>query len=376
MNRKLRVAVLGATGVAGQQFLTALSGHPWFEVACLAASERTAGKRYTDAIRDAGGHTRWHASEPLPAPLGELVVTDASQLTATGIDLVFSALDTDAAKRIEPRLAESVPVISTASAYRYEADVPILLPGVNQAHAQLIHTQRARRGWKGFIAPGPNCTTVGLVMTLKPIHDAFGIERVLMTSLQSVSGAGRSPGVAALDILDNVIPYIPSEEEKVQRETQKILGRCSLGPAAPEGDGAAGEQWSLAPLPLPVSCTCTRVAVLEGHTEAVFVATQRPAPVEAVRDVLRSFGAELQQLGLPSAPARLIEVLDDPFRPQPRLDRDAGGGMTTVVGRLRPELALGEHGVKYVLVSHNTKMGAALGAMLTAEMLCKTGFIG
>lgn len=369
MNRKLRVAVLGATGVAGQQFVTALADHPYFEITCLAASERTAGKPYREALRDKSGSLRFYAGALPPPALLDLEVVEASRLEPArlgeSVEVVFSALESDAAREIEPRLAAALPLFSTASAYRYEADVPILMPGVNSAHAALLRTQQRQRGWRGFIAPGPNCTTVGLAMTLRPIADRFGLTAVVMTSLQSVSGAGRSPGVAALDVVDNVVPYIPNEEEKVERETRKILGRYV------HAEEAAGR---IEPLPLPVSCTCTRVAVLDGHTEAVFCATERPAPLAEVKEALVGFGAELQALALPSLPARLIEVLDDPYRPQPRLDRDTGGGMTTVVGRLRPETALGAHGVKFVLLSHNTKMGAAAGSILTAEYLLKTRY--
>ena len=202
---------------------------------------------------------------------------------------------------------------------------------------------------------------MGLVITLQPLLDHFGIRGVVMTSMQGVSGAGRSPGVIALDILDNVVPFIPGEEEKVARETGKILGRL---------DGAGG----IVPAPFPVSATCTRVAVSEGHTEAVAVSLGAPATAADVAAAFRDFGHDLGRLELPSAPRRLITVHDDPFRPQPRLDRDADGGMTTSVGRIRPDPAL-EHGVRYVLVSHNTKMGAAKGAVLTAEYLVRAGHL-
>jgi aspartate-semialdehyde dehydrogenase len=382
MSAKLRVAVLGATGVAGQQFLAALADHPYFEVSCLAASERTAGKSYAEALRDAAGSLRWYASVPPPPALLELRLAEAAALEPARLreqaDVVFSALESDAARQIEPRLAQELPVFSTASAYRYEDDVPILLPGVNLEHAELLRTQQRRRGWRGFIAPGPNCTTVGLTIALKPIAQRFGLERVVMTSLQSVSGAGRSPGVAALDIVDNVVPFIPSEEEKVERETRKILGRYLSEPAAEAAQASTGSPspalGRIEPLALPMSCTCTRVGVLEGHTETVFCATARPAPLPEVKAAMLALGDELQHLRLPSMPARLIEVSDDPYRPQPRLDRDAGGGMTTVVGRLRNETALGPHGVKFVLVSHNTKMGAAAGSILVAEYLLKIRF--
>jgi len=375
MRQKLRAAVVGATGVAGQQFLLALAGHPWFSISGVAASERSAGKTYGDAL----GTTGWCSASAPPAEALPLIVQDGSQLAAGAgrdFDVVFSALESDAAKLIEPGLAQHVPVFSTASAYRYEPDVPILIPGVNPEHAPLLHVQRRRRGWKGFIAPGPNCTTTGLVICLRPLLDAFGLRRVIMTSLQAVSGAGRTPGVLALDIVDNVVPYIAKEEEKVEAETRKILGQYR-GPSdarqAADSDGALGQ---IEPLTLGVSCTCTRVPVLDGHTETVYCATEKPAPLPAVRQALLGLGQALHDLGLPSMPAQLISLRDEPNRPQPRLDRETGGGMTTVVGRLRPETVLGEHGVKFVLLSHNTRMGAAGGAVLTAEWLLKLGYFG
>src|SRR5437763_15074679 len=227
--RKRRVAVVGATGVAGQQFLAALAGHPWFEVGVLAASARSAGRTYGEASRDASGARRWWVAgaEPAAAFLA-LPVEDAAHLDPGTVDLVFAAVESDAARELEPRYARAVPVVSTASAFRYEPDVPIALPGVNlAAHLPLLREQQRRRGWKGFILPLPNCTTVGLAISLKPLLDAFGLVRVLMTSMQGISGAGRSPGVGALDIVDNLIPYIPKEEEKVATETGKILGRLS-----------------------------------------------------------------------------------------------------------------------------------------------------
>jgi len=356
-----RVAVVGATGIAGQQFLVALAGHPWFEVARLAASERSAGKTYAEALRDPrSGARRWWCLEEPPAELLDRPVEHADGLNLAGIDIVFAAVDSDAARVLEPQYARTTPVLSTASAFRYEADVPILVPGVNPAHAGLIEHQRRARGWRGFIVPLPNCTTMGLVVTLRPLLDRFGIERVLMTSMQGLSGAGRSPGVIALDVLDNVIPYIPGEEEKVARETGKVLGRVT----------ASG----IVPTAFPVSATCTRAAVSEGHTEAVSVSLGTPASPTDVAAALSEFDGGLRGLDLPSAPRRLIRVHDDPFRPQPRLDRDADGGMTTSVGRIREDPAL-ERGVKYVLVSHNTKMGAAKGAVLTAEYLATSGHL-
>jgi aspartate-semialdehyde dehydrogenase len=270
------------------------------------------------------------------------------------LDLVFSAVSKDVAQRWEPRLAQRVPVISTASAFRYEPDVPILVPGVNDAHAEALHDQRRRRGWRGFIAPIPNCTTTGLVVSLKPLQDAFGLRSVVMTSLQAVSGAGRSGGVLALDVIDNVIPFIPGEEEKVEIETKKILGH-----------------WQ-EPVEFAVSCTCTRVNVQDGHTETVFVGTERKADAASATAVMERFGVDGLK-GLPSAPERLLRVDSDPFRPQPRRDRDAGDGMTVTVGRMRDEPVL--NGVKYVVLSHNTKLGAGKGAVLLAEWLTREGYI-
>jgi len=357
---KKRVAVVGATGVAGQQFLAALAGHALFEVVALAASERSSGKSYRNALTDPAGAFRWHGEEPLDPGFADLEVEHAGRLDATKVDLVFTAVESEAAAELEPLYAKTTPVVSTASAFRYETDVPIFIPGVNLDHHRLIPVQKRNRGWRGFVTPVPNCTTMGLAMTLKPIHDAFGIRRVIMTSLQSCSGAGRSPGVMALDIIDNVVPYIPREEEKVETETQKILGTFS-------GD-------AVTPAAFPVSATCTRVPVLEAHTEAVYVSMEQAATMGAVKDALRRYGKDFVALGLPSCPSRLIDVTDDPFRPQPRLDRDREGGMLTLVGRVRADHAL-SNGVKYVLVSHNTKMGAAKGALLVAEYLVHEGHI-
>lgn len=357
---KKKVAVIGATGIAGQQFLAALPNHPDFEVTVLAASPRSAGKSYLDALREPSGAVGWWCDEELPTEYAKMPVLNSAEFDARTVDIVFTAVESDAAKELEPRYAETTPVVSTASAFRYFDDVPILIPGVNNDHAKLLKKQQQERGWKGFVTPIPNCTTTGLAMTLKPIYDRFGIEGVVMTSMQAMSGAGRRGGVLGLDAVENVVPYIAGEEEKVQKETQKILGGLH--------DGA------IQSADFPVSATCTRVGVLDGHTEAVFVATKEKCSVEEVTQAMREFDGGLK--GLPSAPSPVIFVHDDPFRPQPRRDRNMNDGMTTVVGRLREEHALGKHGVKYVLVSHNTKMGAARGAILVAELLMRDGYIG
>ncbi len=358
---KKRVAVIGATGVAGQQFLVALADHPWFEVAILGASERSAGKAYADAITDANGAVRWYCQEPLDTAFAGIPVQDASRIDARAVDIVISAVESDAARQLEGQYAKTTAVVSTASAFRYEPDVPVFIPGVNMDHDRLIAVQKKNRGWSGFVTPGPNCTALGLAMTLKPLDDAFGIQSAIMTSMQGVSGAGRSPGVVALDVVDNVVPYVPKEEEKVEAETRKILGSVS-------GNTAQPAEFS-------VSATCTRVPVLEGHTEAVCVSLKAPAKVEDVKKALREFGTTFIALGLPSCPPALIDVSEDPYRPQPRLDRDREDGMLTSVGRVRVDPAL-PNGIKYMLVSHNTKMGAAKGAILVAEYLVHKGHIG
>ncbi len=355
----IRCAVVGATGIAGQQFLAALLAHPYLQVVRLAASSRSAGKTLRDAVTQPSGQVSWYVDPAALNHFGDTLLADGDSLSLDGLDLVFSAVESDAAKTLEARYAQFLPVISTASAYRYEPDVPILIPAVNGAHGALIETQRKNRGWRGYVLPIPNCTVTGLAITLAPLHRAFGVEKVIMTSLQAVSGAGRSPGVIGLDIIDNVIPFIKNEEEKVEKEAKKILGTL--------------ENSTVIPAEFGVSATCTRVPVLDGHTETVHLALAKKPDMAEIRAALAEFGAEINPKTHPSAPQRWITVLDDPSRPQPRWDRDQDGGMTTSVGRLRPEPVLG--GVKYVLLSHNTKMGAAKGAILVAEDLRVRGWL-
>jgi aspartate-semialdehyde dehydrogenase len=334
----MKAGIVGATGIVGQQFLVALKGHPWIEIAALAASERSAGRSYKEAITDAqSGAVRWFCQEPPVEEVMPMPVQNAIEMDVSALDIIFSAIESDQAKILEPKFASDKAVISTASAFRYDEDVPILIPGINSEHAKLIDVQRKARGWKGFITPIPNCTTTGLAITLKPVCESFGVNAVIMTSMQALSGAGRSPGVIGLDILDNVIPFIAGEEEKVQRETQKILGSF------------AGN--SVNPAKFKKACEADEVA-------------------RAMREYVGSPG----DTDLPSAPRHMIIVHEDPFRPQPRLDRDAEDGMATVVGRIRKDNVL-KNGIKYVLVSHNTKMGAAKGAVLVAELLIREGYI-
>jgi aspartate-semialdehyde dehydrogenase len=354
-------AIVGATGIVGQQFISALKNHPWLKIRSLAASERSAGKRYGEALRDPNsGALRWYVNEQPPVEEMEIIVQDASKFNPSNYDVIFTAIESDQAEILEPKFANDTPVISTASAFRYDDDVPIIIPGVNSKHTELLEIQKKKRRWRGFIVPIPNCTTTGLAISLKPIIDSFGIDSVIMTSMQAVSGAGRSPGVIALDITDNVIPFIPKEEEKVQIETKKILGEFNDN--------------NIISSDLKLSCTCTRVNVLEGHTESVFISTSQECSIEDIKKEMRSFSREASKEKLPSSPEELIVIIDDPFRPQPRIDRDTFEGMATSIGRIRRDEVL-ENGFKYILVSHNTKMGAAKGAILTAELLVKKGYI-
>jgi len=356
-----RAAIIGVTGAVGQEFVVALNKHPWFEVKQIAASERSAKKKFVDAIRDPNsGILKWHLREPIPEYARDMIVESVDDIKTDNLDLIFSSVESEAAREIETRFAKDVPVISTSSAYRYDEDVPILIPGINDDHVMLLDTQRKNRTWKGFIAPLPNCTTTGLAITMKPLLDKFGAQKIIMTSMQSMSGAGRSPGVSALDITDNIIPYIPKEDEKVRIETGKILGKLVDG--------------KIDPAKLKVSCTCTRVPVIDGHTETVFVETAVHTDPESVKKAMQEFSNKVSVTGLPSAPKEYLLVHDDPTRPQPRLDREINDGMTTVVGRIRDDTVF-DNGIKYVLFSHNEKMGSAKGAVLLAEMLYKKGYI-
>ena len=357
---KIPVAVVGATGIAGQQVLAALDGHPTFQIAALAASERSAGRNFDEAITDAqSGMRRWYVggTEP-PADALKLEVQDAKALRLDGIKIVFAAVESDAARELEPIYAQHVPTISTARPYRMEPDVPLIVPGVNLDHMAIAKEQR-KRGWKGYIATLPNCTAIGLAITLKALDLKFGVDCALVTTMQGISGAGRD--LPALDIVENIIPYIPREEERVMIETRKILGKL--------GSGNVDE------LPVKISATCTRASVLHGHTEAVTAGLKRPASVDEVIAAFEEFGQEFTKLGLPNSPQHMITVHRNPMRPQPRLDRDAENGMTTSVGRVRADEVI-PNGVKYLLVSHNSAMGAGRGAVLLAEYLQKTGLAG
>ena len=354
---KKKVAIIGVTGAVGQEFVLSLEDHPWFEVTQIAASERSAGKNYVDAIRDPDSEIiKWEVGGEIPEYIKGMTVKKIDEINVAELDLVFSAVESNAARDIETKFAKDIPVISTSSAYRYEDDVPILIPGINDEQAELLDIQKKNRGWKGWVAPLPNCTTTGLAITMKPLYEKYGAKKVMMTSMQAISGGGRSPGVSAMDVTDNIIPYIPKEENKVRIETKKILGKLKDG--------------KIEPADIRVSCTCTRVPVIDGHTESVFVETEKEVDPKNAKETYEQYNKEISVAGLPSAPKDYYAVHEDPTRPQPRIERQVGGGMTTTIGRLEKE-ELFDHGLKYMLFSHNKKMGSAKGAVLLAEMLYK-----
>jgi len=356
---KKKVAIIGVTGSVGQEFVQSLNNHPWFQVTQIAASERSAGKKYLDAIKDSSGIIAWDVGGEIPEYIKEMTVKSIDELDSSQLDLVFSAVESVAARDIETKMAADLPVISTSSAYRYEEDVPILIPGINDEQTELLEIQKKNRNWKGWIAPLPNCTTTGLAITLKPLLEKYGAKKVMMTSMQAISGGGKS-GVSAMGITDNILPYIPKEEGKVRLETRKILGKLKDG--------------KIEDADIRISCTCTRVPVIDGHTESVFVETTEEIDPLKAKDTYSQYNKDISVQGLPSAPENYYAFHEDPTRPQPRMERTVGGGMTTTIGRVEKE-ELFDNGLKYMLFSHNKKMGSAKGAVLLAEMLYKKGKI-
>lgn len=346
-NGKIPVGVLGATGVVGQRLLVLLDAHPWFEPVWLAASDRSSGKRYAEA-------TRWRLATPLPERFSSLPVSPSTP-EGCPARVVFTALDADAARELEPAFAAAGhAVVSNSSALRMQPDVPLMVPECNPDHLALIERQESYRQG-GFAVTNPNCCTIGLVLALAPLERAFGLESVMAVTMQAVSGAGY-PGVASLDIVGNVIPYIANEEEKMESETRKILGKLT-----PTG---------IAPGNFAVTAHCNRVAVVDGHMESVSVKLKARAKREEVAEALRTFRGRPQELGLPSAPAAPVLLTEAADRPQPRFDVEAGAGMSAVVGRLRP-CALLDY--KFTVLSHNTLRGAAGAALLNAELLRAEG---
>jgi aspartate-semialdehyde dehydrogenase len=346
--KKWRAGVLGATGLVGQRIVSLLANHPWFELTDVAASERSSGKRYAEAVR-------WHLDGPIPEGARDLVVKGLEP--TLDCDFVFSALDSSVAGEAEEIFARAgYPVVSNSKNHRMDADVPLLIPEVNAAHLDAIPIQQKKRGYdRGFIVTNPNCSTAGLVLVLKPLADAFGLEKVFVVTLQAVSGAGY-PGVATLDIQGNVIPFISGEEEKMETEPQKLLGKWDGSRFVDAGIG--------------LTAHCNRVPVLDGHMECVSIGLKKIASLYEVQEALRTFEVSAELAALPSALRRPIVVLEEEDRPQPRRDVN-GNGMAAVVGRVRECPILD---VKLTLLSHNLVRGAAGAAVLNAELLAARGF--
>jgi len=350
MNERLRVGILGATGMVGQRFIQLLQDHPQFEITALAASDRSQGKRYAEACS-------WRLGGEMPATVKSMLVE--APAPPLDCDLVFSSLPGDIARQTEAAFAQAgYPVISNSSAFRMDADVPLLIPEVNHEHLALLDAQKARYPSGGLIVTNPNCSTIMLALALAPLHKRFGVKAVAATTMQALSGAGY-PGVGSLDILDNVLPFIAGEEEKIEQETTKILGELNGG--------------RIDTAPIAVSAQCHRVNVSDGHFAAVRLNLERRAGLSDVRDALASFSSLPQELQLHSAPERPIVIRDEPDRPQPRLDRDAGSGMSITVGRLMPDNVFD---YRFVVLSHNTIRGAAGAAILNAELLVALGKLG
>jgi aspartate-semialdehyde dehydrogenase len=345
-----KVGILGATGMVGQRFIQLLSNHPWFEIAWLAASDRSAGKTYAEACR-------WKLDTPLPAKIAAMTVQQNVPEACVGElpKIIFAALDADIARELEPKFAAAgCAVISNSSAFRMVADVPLVVPEVNADHLALIESQSWRKESGGYIVTNPNCSAIGLVLPLKPLEERFGIESLFVSTMQAVSGAGY-PGVASLDILGNVIPFIKNEEEKLQEEVNKLLGRVR------------GNR--IQHLDAKISAHCNRVAVEDGHTECVSIKLRTKATEADILAAWREF-APLRGENLPTAPRQPIEYDEAIDRPQPRLDKMRGNGMASTVGRLR-ECNLLDW--KFVVLSHNTIRGAAGAALLNAEVLARMG---
>jgi aspartate-semialdehyde dehydrogenase len=348
MSERIPVAVLAATGSVGQRFVQLLDGHPYFEIVALTGSDRSIGQKYGEACH-------WIVPEPMPAWARDMTVVPTTPEAARAA-MAFSALPANIAKEVEPQFAQAgVKVCSNASAYRTESDVPILLPEVNPDHTRLVEVQCRKRGWPGYIVTNPNCTSTGMTVALKALQDAFGLSVVFAVSLQALSGAGY-PGVPSMDIIDNVIPYIGGEEEKVEWEPRKMLGQVD------------GEEIELAGF--AISAQTNRVAVSDGHIVCLTIELRDRVDIRRVTQALQDYQAPAISADLPSAPRPVIVLRSEADRPQPRLDRMTGHGMATVVGRVRPDPVFD---LRMVVLSHNTVRGAAGGSIYNAELLVKQG---
>jgi aspartate-semialdehyde dehydrogenase len=344
-NKKIPVGILGATGSVGQRFIQLLAEHPWFYIAEVMASDKSAGKLYKDAVN-------WILSSPIPENVANLKVGQC--IPSDKIRFVFSGLDSSVAGEVESAFASAGNVVVTnAKNHRMDEDVPLLIPEVNPDHLDIVHTQSYNGG---MIVANPNCSTIGLTMALKPLDDAFGLEEINVVTMQAISGAGY-PGVASLSIIDNIVPYIGGEEEKIETEPQKILGNL-------ENNMIQFKKFK-------ASAQCNRVSVIDGHLESVQVRLKNKVSKDKLIEVWQKFKGEPQELSLPSAPKNPIYYFDDPRYPQPRLHRDLENGMAVSVGRLN-ECPIFDY--KFVVLSHNTMRGAAGGALLCGELLIKKGY--
>ena len=346
---KIKVGILGATGIVGQRFVELLENHPWFELTELAASEKSSGKTYEDAMQG-----RWKVNAEIPEKFRKMKVKECKP--NLDCKLVFSALDSNVAGPIEEEFAKNGYIVfSNSRNHRMDDDVPLLIPEVNSEHLTIIKKQQKRFG-NGFIVTNPNCSVIGLVIALKPLQDAFGLKKVFVTTMQALSGAGY-PGVASLDILDNVVPYIGGEEEKIETESLKLLGNIK------------NDEFEFAKI--KISAQCNRVNVKDGHLEAVNIELEKKADLEQIKNVFKNFNP-LKKLNLPSAPNPPIVVREEIDRPQPKYDRDLGNGMTVTVGRIRKCNILG---YRFLVLSHNTIRGAAGAAILNAELMKVKGYL-
>jgi len=346
LQKKIPVGILGATGSVGQKFVALLADHPWFEITEVAASERSSGKKYKDAVN-------WILTTPLPQKIANLIVKECSPTLKCKI--AFSGLDSGIAGEVEEIFARAgYIVVSNSKNHRMDKDVPLLVPEINAGHLDLIKTQKYG---KGCIVTNPNCSTIGMVIALKPLHDAFGLEAVNAVTLQALSGAGY-PGVSSLDIIDNVIPYISGEEGKMETEPLKILGKLKAN--------------KIEKIKLNISAQCNRVAVVDGHTECIQVKLKKKASIEKIKEAWNKFSGEPQRLKLPTAPLKPIHYFDDDKYPQPKIHRNIDKGMAVSVGRLREDKLFD---FKFVVLSHNTVRGAAGGAILCAELMVAKNMI-
>ena len=343
----VKVGVIGATGMVGQRFIQLLENHPDFEVTALVASSRSAGKRYEDA-------TTWSLDREMPESVKDIIVCETNPDDMDNdVDIVFSSLPTEFAAKVEKEFAKDYVVASNASAHRMKKNIPLVIPEVNPEYLDMIDAQQKENNWDGFIVTNPNCSTIALTLTLKPIVDNFNVKSIRVSTMQAVSGAGYN-GVPSMAIVDNLVPYIGNEEEKMESETLHLLGSY-------DGNDVIGADFKL-------SASCHRVPVIDGHTEAVFVELDNEFDIEDVKSKMANFSALPQELDLFSAPKNPVIVKEESDRPQPRMDRNASNGMAVTVGRMRKDQAF-DNSFKYVLVGHNTIRGAAGASILNAELI-------